>query len=292
MLLKLLLNIAGLGLAAYLGICVFLVLRQNHLIFRPTSAMEVTPEELDLAFEEVWLSVPSSGQKQERLHGWWLGTTNSKSDILLYLHGNGGNVSSNLYHARRFVQLGFRVLLIDYRGFGRSEGAFPTEKQVYQDAQVAWDYLVRDQGLDPQDIIVYGHSLGGAIAIDLARGNRDMAGVIIEGSFTSMRDMVYFRGKYNLFPIDLILTQRFDSLTKIKSLSMPLLFIHGEQDQTIPSYMSRVLFDATKAPKQLLMVPDADHNDLAQVSGEEYLKAVREFQQLVRNYQQQILTIH
>lgn len=289
LLFKLLLTVAGVGAIAYLSICTALLLWQNRLIFLPSPVIKNTPDDLDLAYEDVWLPVLDKAGKGERLHGWWIPAASSTSDILLYLHGNGANIGANLGQAQLFHQLGFSVLLIDYRGYGRSEGKFPSEAQVYQDAQAAWDYLVQEGGIKPQDIFLYGQSLGGAIAIDLAVRNSETAGLIVECSFTSMRDMVDHQGVYGFFPADLVLHQRFDSLSKIKLLKMPLLLIHGTDDRTVPAKMSQVLFDAAIVPKKLLLVPFADHHDVASVSGERYFQTVSDFYQLVRANQDQFV---
>jgi fermentation-respiration switch protein FrsA (DUF1100 family) len=198
--------------------------------------------------------------------------------VVLYLHGNGLNVGANVEHANRFHRLGLSVFLIDYRGYGQSQGDFPTESQVYEDAQLAWDYLVKKRGINPNQIYIYGHSLGGAIAIDLAVRHPEAAGLIVEGSFTSARAMVDFQsGVYRMFPIDLLLIQRFDSIAKVDRLQMPVLFIHGTADTIVPVEMSKKLFDSAPEPKQLYIVPDADHNNLAEFAGAEYLQRVRQF---------------
>jgi hypothetical protein len=196
----------------------------------------------------------------------------------LYLHGNGSNVGANVEHANRFHRLGLSVFVIDYRGYGKSQGDFPSESQVYEDAQLAWDYLVKQRGVNPHQIYIYGHSLGGAIAIDLAVRHPEAAGLIVEGSFTSTRAMVNFqKGLFWLFPIDLLLTQRFDSLSKVDRLQMPVLFIHGTADNVVPVEMSKKLFDAAPEPKQLYIVPDGGHNNVAQMGGAEYLQIVSQF---------------
>ena len=278
---NLFLGSVGVGIIAYLGICLSLSLWQNRLIFKPSSTIEITPEELSLPYQEIWLPVPNQGENSPKMHGFWLPNTSPNSPVILYLHGNGGNVSSNLWHAKRFHSLGFAVLLVDYRGYGKSGGDFPTEQQVYEDAQIMWDYLVQERGIKPHDIIVYGHSLGGAIAIDLASKNPQMAGLIIQGSFTSMADMVDFLGTYDLFPNGFILNQKFDSISKLKSLQVPLLFIHGEYDDIVPALMSKTLFDTAIAPKGLWLVDGANHNDVAKVSGDKYLQKILEFKDLV-----------
>ena len=146
---------------AYCAICLFLFIKQPRFIFFPSAVIEKTPEFFNLPYEEVWLSVPKTG-KVEHIHGWWIEAKQPNAKVLLYLHGNGINVGANIAHANRFHQLGFSVLLIDYRGYGRSEGMFPNEKRVYEDAVTAWNYLVQQQEIPPSQIFLYGHSLGGA----------------------------------------------------------------------------------------------------------------------------------
>lgn len=279
---KLIPVVVGLLILAYLLTCLFLRLWHNRLIFAPSKVIETFPTDLGLAYEDVWLPVQTKPGKPEHIHGWWLPATSPQSQVLLYLHGNGDNVGANLRHAGRFQQLGFSVLLIDYRGYGMSEGDFPTEASVYRDAQVAWDYLVQQRGISPQDIFLYGHSLGGAIAINLATQNPHYAGLIVESTFTSMREMVDLQGKYDLLPIDWILTQRFNSIRKIKSLQRPLLVIHGTYDELIPHRMGETLYEQANAPKQLLIVPYADHNNVATVAGKKYQQTVQRLVEKVK----------
>lgn len=275
---KILLIVVEVGAIAYIVIGFFLVLWQTRLIFLPSSVIEVTPDQLGLPYEDVWIPVPDA-PSTEKIHGWWLPHP-SATDVLLYLHGNGQNIGANIGQAQRYYQLGFSVLLIDYRGYGLSKGKFPHEAQVYQDAEAAWNYLV--QHIEPQQIFLYGHSLGGAIAIDLAVRHSEAAGLIVEGTFTSMQDIVHLRPGYRLLPINWLLTQRFDSIRKIKSLQVPLLLIHGSDDLVVPASMSQVLYEAATVPKQILIVPGAGHNNVAAVGDTQYLEAVRRFRQLVQ----------
>ena len=265
---------------AYFFFGVSLRIWQNRLIFFPSSVVENSPKNYDLAYQDVWIPIQEQKQKREYLHGWWIPNLTDSDDVLLYLHGNGENISSNLGHARRFHYLGYSVLLIDYRGYGRSQGQFPTESQVYTDAEAAWDYLVQEKKIKPENILIYGHSLGGAIAINLAVQQPKARGVVVESSFTSMRGMVDYLGKYKFLPIDLILTQKFDSISKIQLLAMPILLIHGREDKTVPSWMSQALFAAAKVPKKLLIIPEADHNNAAEVAGDKYLQALRQFKKI------------
>ncbi|MEQ8959422.1 MAG: alpha/beta fold hydrolase, partial [Coleofasciculus sp. C2-GNP5-27] len=250
--------LVGITAAIYVLACLFILVWQRRLIFVPTQEIQATPADFGLTYQEVW--IPVSFEPKEHLHGWWIPATSPKSGVLLYLHGNGENIGANVERAMEFHHLGLDVLLIDYRGYGQSQGKFPKESQVYQDAQAAWDYLVKKQGISPQEIIVYGHSLGGAIAIDLAVKNPSFRGLIVECTFTSMRDMVDHQGIYSLFPADLLLTQKFNSKSKVQDLNMPILLIHGALDEVVPAYMSQILFDTITGSKQLFLVPDADHN--------------------------------
>ncbi|WP_219904028.1 alpha/beta hydrolase [Stenomitos frigidus] len=267
---------------AYGSACTFLFLRQNHFIFFPSKTIAATPSDLNLPYEEVWLPVPSSGQNgtPEQLHGWWIPANGTQQNVVLHLHGNGSNISGNLSQALRFHQAGFAVLMVDYRGYGRSQGAFPTEASVYEDAKAAWDYLVQQRVIASERLVLFGHSLGGAIAIDLAIDHPEAGGLIVQSSFTSMQSMVN-PARFWMLPIDWLLTQRFDSLTKVRSLRMPLLYIHGTADAKVPSSMSEALFAASPQPKQLLLVAGATHNDVAEFGGAEYLQTLKQFSQQI-----------
>jgi fermentation-respiration switch protein FrsA (DUF1100 family) len=268
----------------YSAVCLFLFAAQGKFIFFPARAIETTPKDFQLGYQDVVLPIPTKTGAAETVHGWWIPALErsvnrrESGKVLLYLHGNGLNVGANVEHANRFHRLGLSVFLIDYRGYGKSQGDFPSESRVYEDAQLAWDYLVKQRGIKPSQIYIYGHSLGGAIAIDLAVRHPEAAGLIVEGSFTSARAMVDFQaGVYRVFPIDLLLTQRFDSIAKVDRLQMPVLFIHGIADTVVPTQMSKKLFDAAPEPKQLYIVPDGGHNNSAQIGGAEYLLRVRQF---------------
>jgi pimeloyl-ACP methyl ester carboxylesterase len=173
--------------------------------------------------------------------------------------------------------MGFSVLLIDYRGYGLSDGAFPSESTVYADAEAAWGYLIQEQSFRPKDIVIYGHSLGGAVGIQLTLQHPDAAGLIVESTFTSILDVAKSRRIYRIFPLRWIVNQKFDSIGKISRLRTPVLFIHGVKDEAIPTYMSQQLYDITTAPKRLLLVPDGTHNNNAGIDELRYLRAVADF---------------
>lgn len=285
-----LLLIFGIVLAiAYLSICIFLLLRQQRFIFFPSSVIERTPKNLNISYEDVWLSISQEKGNLEQIHGWWIPTNSRRSDspgVLLYLHGNGVNIGANVEQAYRYHKLGFDVLLIDYRGYGLSRGNFPSEAQIYQDVEFVWNYLVNQRKINPQNVLVYGHSLGGAIAIELATRHPQIAGLIIQSSFTSMLDMVNFQGKfYRFFPIKLMLNQNFDSMNKLNKLDIPILLIHGREDLEVPAYMSEQLFEVSPAKiKDLYIVPDAGHNDVAGIAGDRYFHKINQFVNQLSKY--------
>jgi uncharacterized protein len=237
---------AGLGL--YLG--------QERMIYIPTSRHEKTPSSVKLNFEEVRLPVAQGGQ----VHGWWLPNPKATKTIL-YLHGIGLNIGSNINQAKQLYDQGFSVLLIDYRGYGQSSGPFPSEARIYEDTEAAWNYLTQTRQIQPAKIVLYGHSLGGAIAIDLAKRHPDAGSLIVQSSFTSMYDMALQRPYNHLLPLNLLLHERYNSIEKVETLKVPVLYIHGLKDETIAHRMSQALYDRSPEPKQLFLVLQGTHNN-------------------------------
>ena len=259
---------------AYICFCIFLFFYQPRLIFFPSANLEKTPLYFNISYQDIWLPVEIPNKKSQLIHAWWMKADKPSNKVLLYLHGNSLNIGANINRANFFRELGFSVLLIDYRGYGRSQGSFPRESKVYQDAVAAWDYLHNKQKIPSGQIFIYGHSLGGAIAVDLAAKKSGAAGLIVESSFTSIQDMVALKKMFSIFPVDLILTQRFESSKKLSNLKMPVLFIHGLNDSTVPAFMSRNLYTLAPEPKKLVTIPNAGHNDIAEVAPHEYKQAV------------------
>ncbi|WP_200867448.1 alpha/beta hydrolase [Leptolyngbya sp. Heron Island J] len=253
---------------------------QTRLIFKPTLQLTQTPEEQQLDYEEVWISPEGKASPGQGLHGWWLpGLQGNLADYgltLLYLHGNSENIGANLGLAHRYQRMGFNVLLVDYRGYGQSMGPFPNEQRVYDDAIAAYRYLAETHQIPAQQIWVFGHSLGGAIAIELST-QRSMAGLIVQSTFSSMLQAVQFSGQYNWVPVNWILTQRFDSIAKVPQLEVPVLYIHGLEDDTTAAVMSEQLYKASPLPKQLWLVPEAGHNNVADTAGLKYVTTVETF---------------
>lgn len=225
-----------------------------------------------MPYEDVWIPVGDG-----HIHGWWLPNEGELDLTFLYLHGNAANISQNLTWALALRDLGASVLMIDYRGYGLSSGPFPSEAQFYEDALAAWNFLLQEKGIPTEEIVIYGHSIGGAVGVDLAAQVSQGAALIVESSFTSMTDMAKGSGYATLFPVERLLTQRFESLEKLPSIDMPVMYIHGENDASVPASMSQQLYEATQAPKEIWLVPNADHNDVVEQAGGEFPGQILQF---------------
>ena len=251
---------------------------QENFIFMPQRELANIPSDFGLKYEDIFITLESVGPiKSERLHAWWIPARAGEERTLLYLHGSAFNIAANIEHARRFQRLGFSVLLLSYRGYGRSDGDFPSEMGMYADARAAWRYLTRERGLSAGHITIYGHSLGGAVAIELARKQPEAAGLIVEGTFTSIPELGRYDSRFRLFPIDLIVNQRFDSLSKISQVAIPVLILHGTDDRLVPFSMGRELFDAANPPKSLKLILGGGHNNSARIGGQIYLDTIADF---------------
>lgn len=284
---------------SYNSLCIFLFIRQRYIMYRATPEFDWNPSSarFKLPYREVWITVGNSG---DRLHAWWIPAPSSQekasllpneparilksNKVLLFFPGIGKNKGAHNYlsRLREMRQLGFSVLVIDYRGYGGSEGDFPSESQIYEDSQAAWNYLIQIKRIPPKEVVIYGVSLGGAIALDLAVKHPEAGGVIVQSSFTSMAEAIKHIGWFWLFPIDLLLTQRFDSLSKVRNLKIPVLFLHGTADTVVSSEMSRQLYNVAPEPKQIFLVPKAGHFTLYQPKNS-YLPAVQKFMEELDN---------
>lgn len=160
-------------------ICLVLFFQQQRLMFFPRRQLANTPEQYGLNYTEVRISLSTEKSSVETLHGWWIPAERANAPVLLYLHHNAINIGANVSQALQFHEMGYSIFLFDYRGFGHSDGGFPNEAQVYEDAQSAWDYLTQERGLAPEQIIIYGHSIGGAVAIKSATRQPDAAALIV-----------------------------------------------------------------------------------------------------------------
>ena len=245
-------------------------------MFFPFKQLKHTPALYDLEYDEVWIPVPTKPgeiepretepgiiehKSTESLHSWWIPTSTPDAPVILYFHHNAANIGANVSQALQLHQLGYAVFLFDYRGFGQSQGDFPIESRLYEDAEAAWIYLTQTRQIPSERIVIYGHSVGGAIAIDLARRHPDAAALVVHNSFSSMRDMTKRFGLYWLLPMELLLRQRFESEQKMRSITMPVLVITGDQDIQIPVSMGIALYDAAAGSKDLIVVEGGGHDN-------------------------------
>ncbi|MEA5471094.1 alpha/beta hydrolase [Spirulina sp. 06S082] len=254
----------------YLLLCFLLWRYQTRLIFFPSTHIKSVPTDVRMAYEDVFLAV-----REDQLHGWWIPSDTENTPTILYLHGNGSNVGDLVARTRILQQLGYRLFLLDYRGYGRSSGPFPNEKRVYEDAETAWRYLTERRGIPPQRIIIYGRSLGSAIAFHLAIRHPDAAGIIVESPFPSMR--VVAASRLPLLPVDWLLNQHFDSLEKVRDLQIPVLAIWGTADREIPPTSSQILYNAIPTAKTRVLIEGGGHTNLPRLGGDRYTTAIQDF---------------
>lgn len=247
---------------------------QREEIFMPSVRFKATPAERQLRFDDVWIDgPPAGGVPAGRVHGWWLPGDTPTAPALLYLHGNADTISTNLDAIERLHGAGFAVLAVDYRGFGRSAAVLPDERSAYADAQAAWTRLAQLAPQAPRRL-VYGHSLGGAIAVDLAGHAPGLDGLVVEGSFDSLQAVIEST-EFGWLPLSVVLTQRFASDRKVATLAVPKLFIHCAGDEVIEPRFGQHLFDAAAAPKTQLLVPGGSHNACPRAAGALWRDAVR-----------------
>lgn len=257
--------------------CAKLEQTERELVFRIEPGTARWFSGLPAGLEEVHLQSPALGTN-ESLHAWWWPAARKDAPALLYLHGSRWNLTGQLFRIEQLHALGFSVLAVDYRGFGQSRGAPPSERSVYQDALIAWEHLARLQP-EADKRFIYGHSLGGAVAVNLAHeltgeNRAQAAGLIVESSFTNLGGVAAAVTNTSL-PVRWLLSQEFDSLSKIGEVGIPVLIAHGRDDRYVPSRFSEALFDAASEPKQLLLIEGANHNNGLRMAGNSYRQALQ-----------------
>lgn len=238
--------------------------KQRSWIFQPSARSWGSSAELARDMQDVWINFDSKATGNSvRLHGLWLPAApgqaawnSAKAPVLLFLHGARWNVEGSAPRIRRMQELGFSVLAIDYRGFGKSSPDLPSENMAYEDARAAWDWLGERHPQQPR--YIFGHSLGGAVAIELAARVNDETGTIVEGTFTSIADVLGTM-KWGWLPLRALITQPFDSMGKVARLGAPLLVVHGANDTLILPSLGRKLYDAAPEPKGFVLVKGGSH---------------------------------
>ncbi len=254
--------------------CATLDEKQRAWIFQPSDRAWGGSAAMAEGMQDVWIPFESrvSGQTVQ-LHGLWAEAQAPQDErpVLLYLHGARWNVAGSAGRIRRMQDLGFSVLAIDYRGFGKSTRMLPSEEMAYEDARAAWDWLARQYPERPR--YIFGHSLGGAIAIDLAARVDDEQGTIVEGTFTSIPD-VASTFKWGWLPVGPLITQRFDAQGKVARIGSPLLVVHGANDNLIRSDLGRRLYEAATGPKKFVLVEGGSHHSTMWVGQAMYREAI------------------
>jgi len=241
----------------------------DRFIEFPEAENARTPAAFGIFYTSIWLR---AGPRRELIHGWWL-PNGRDAPVVLLLHGTGRTIRGMVHVAAALHGAGAAVLMIDYRGTGRSDRVTLTERTMYEDAEAAWQELRWLQS-KPARHVVYGHSLGGAIALDLAARYPDMAGVIVESTPTSIRDLLRTTRLARLYPVDWLLHGRFDAKAKLARIGAPILFIHGKNDAIVPPAMGLELYGRASEPKRLLLVAGAAHSNAAIVGAAEYEAAI------------------
>ncbi len=240
-------------------------------IFYPSRTVNSTPADINLNFHDIYFKT-SDGIK---LNGWFV-LADENAPTVLFFHGNAGDIGDRLEKILLLNHLKANIFIIDYRGYGRSEGR-PSEAGLYRDALGAYDYLIEQRNISPQKIVVYGTSLGGVPAIDLA-SQKEIGGLIIESSFSNAADMC--RIIYPFIPT-FLLQSRMDNVGKIKNVKAPKLFFHSQSDEIVPMELGRKVFDKAKEPKRWVSLKGG-HNVSCEESKETYRGALKEFLEDIR----------
>lgn len=240
---------------------------ERRQVYQPSREIEGSPADIGLDYEELFLR--DSGE--EMIHGWFIPSEKSRA-TLLFCHGNAGNISHRLESIAVFNRIGLDVCIFDYRGYGKSSGS-PSEEGTYRDGRLFYDYLKASRGIPAEGIIIFGRSLGSAVAVQLA-GRVKAAALICESAFTSAVDL----GKllFPHLPARLLVFDRYDSSSRVGSLDIPKLFIHSREDDLVPFEMGRELFEAAAPPKEFLAIRGG-HGDGFLETGAAYQRGIESF---------------
>ncbi|MBU0503681.1 MAG: alpha/beta hydrolase [Candidatus Omnitrophota bacterium] len=236
---------------------------ESRGIFYPEKRIESYPSAFNISFEDVYVKT----EDRLKINGWFIPQSNAKY-TLLFFHGNAGNIGHRLEKLLMLRNTGVNIFIIDYRGFGKSEGKV-SEKGLYLDAKAAYNYLVDSRRILPEQIILYGESLGTAVVIDLA-ANAKVKAIIVEGAFSSGKDMA---SRIYPFLPGFIFSNSYDSLGKIKKMQVAKLFIHSRNDEIVPFALANKLYNASPEPKELVEI-NGGHNTAFLDSQEKYISSI------------------
>ena len=252
--------------------CATLDEQQRKWIFQPSKAEWHGAAAAAEGMDERWIEFrPPDADAPVKLHALWL-EDDPDAPVMLYLHGARWGVTSSSFRMRRLHALGVSMLGIDYRGFGRSTDALPSETSAYEDARAAWDWLRAHY--PGRQRLIYGHSLGAAIAVHLAAEVDDEVGVVVEGGFTSVPD-VFSTLRFGWLPLQPLITQRFDAGERIASVGSPVLVVHGANDRTIRPALGRALYERAREPKRFILAENGTHHNAQAMVSDEVRDAMK-----------------
>jgi fermentation-respiration switch protein FrsA (DUF1100 family) len=242
---------------------------EDRFIFHPDHVTDRDPSHIGLRFEDVFFTT----QDGLRLHGWFIPHQEARA-TLIWFHGNAGNISDRLLNIKLLHdRIATNIFIFDYRGYGRSEGTI-SEKGTYLDGAAAMKYLLGRDDAAARRLILFGRSLGAAVAAEMAIQFNSL-GLILESPFVSIREMA--RAIFPSLPIAWLLRTRFDTMEKVRLVKTPILVLHGDRDATVPFSQGKKVFEVASQPKKFYRIVGATHNDTFVVGGEEYYGALREF---------------
>jgi fermentation-respiration switch protein FrsA (DUF1100 family) len=245
----------------------WMFLQQPGMIFYPLRELDATPADWGMPYEDVSLKTADAIE----LHGWYIPRPGARR-VLLFLHGNAGNISHRGDSIAIFRRLGLSVFIFDYRGYGRSDGT-PTEAGLYQDAAAAWDYLTKTRGLAANEILIFGRSLGGAVAAQLA-SQVQPAALILESSLSSARD--FAQAVFPLLSRLVVVRYDFDTVARLAQVRCPVLVLHSPTDEIMPYRLGEKLYQSAHEPKRFVAL-QGDHNNGFLQSQPQYQEALAEF---------------
>ncbi|NMF59124.1 alpha/beta hydrolase [Pseudanabaena yagii] len=279
---KFLLPVIRVLVLAYIGLAIALYFGQANMVFMPSKDVLETPKSIGLKFEDIQLTTKDN----VNLSAWFVPAKDNNpigKAVILFCHGNGGNIGNRVSYLPIFKDLGLATFLFDYRGYGKSEGQ-PSEEGTYKDVEAAWQYLTQERKIPPQKIIIYGESLGGAIASYIAQTTAQQnpqnpaAGLILASTFTSISDRA--AELYPFLPIRLLSKFSYNSIERLPNIKIPVLIIHSNEDEIIPFHHGEKNFQVANAPKKLVKLR-GDHNGGFLDSLETYRNGINEFVQKI-----------
>ena len=234
---------------AYLVLLVFIYFYQRNLLYHP-SENNYQNDKIQFSYDEIFIKV----DEKIKLKSWIINKNLKKFKTLVFFHGNAGELSNRIYKLNELNKLDINILLISWRGFSGNEG-LPTEENLYKDAEAAIQWL-NSKGVENNKIILYGESLGTGVAVEIGKKNI-FSSIILESPFTSMENAAKIY--YPYLPVKLLLKDKYNSISKIQTISTPILIMHGEKDDIVPFSMGKELFEKANSPKYSYFTPDDDH---------------------------------